>query len=125
MVFTTRRSVGVEGGDGIVEGHDGGEVSPQSSIPHTLDDLAQLGTIGLDNEVDRQAVRGPCLARPNDGHQRSLGSNQARGPLPDVAGDEIEHQIDGGDIFPELFSRSMNSCVPKSSAACSPFDETT
>src|SRR6266550_8839214 len=89
----------VEGGDGIVEGRDGADVSPQSSVPHTLDDLAQLGPIGLDNEVDRQAVRGPCLARPDDGHQRSSGSNQARGPLPDVAADEIEHQIDAADIF--------------------------
>ena len=26
--------------------------------PHPLDDLTQLGTIGLDNEVDRQAVGG-------------------------------------------------------------------
>src|SRR5436190_14594725 len=93
---------GVEGRDGIVEGRDGTDVSPQSSVPHTLDDLAQLGTIGLDNEVDRQAVRGPCLARPDDGHQRSSGSNQARGPLSDVAADEIEHQIDSADVFEGL-----------------------
>jgi hypothetical protein len=48
-----------------------------------------LGTIGLDNEVDRQAVGGPRLGRPNDGHQCSSGSNQACGPLPDVAADDI------------------------------------
>src|SRR5262245_62772918 len=60
----------VEGGDGIVEGRDFADVRPQSSVSHTLDDLTQLGTIGLDNEVDRQAVGGPCLARPDDGHQR-------------------------------------------------------
>src|SRR5262245_45407228 len=60
-----RASLGrVEGGDGIVEGRDGADVRPQSSVPHPLDDLAQLGTIGLDNEVDRQTVGGPCLARP-------------------------------------------------------------
>ena len=35
----------VEGGDGIVEGRDGADVRPQSSVPHPLDDLAQLGTI--------------------------------------------------------------------------------
>jgi len=35
-----------------------------------------LGTIGLDNEVDRQAVGGPRLCRSDDGHQRSSGSNQ-------------------------------------------------
>ena len=85
-----RASLGrVEGGDGFVEGRDGADVRPQSSVPHPLDDLAQLGTIGLDNEVDRQAVGGPCLARPDDGHQRFSGSNHARGPLPDVADDEI------------------------------------
>src|SRR5262249_44243377 len=52
-----RASLGrVEGGDGIVEGRDVADVRPQSSVPHPLDDLTQLGTIGLDNEVDRQAV---------------------------------------------------------------------
>ena len=89
----------VEGGDGIVEGRDGADVRPQSSVPHSLDDRAQLGTIGLDNEVDRQAVGGPRLRRPDDGHQCSSGSNQACGPLPDVAADDIEHQIDFADIF--------------------------
>src|SRR5262249_2477418 len=43
----------VEGGDGIVEGRDAADVRPQSSVTHPLDDLTQLGTIGLDNEVDR------------------------------------------------------------------------
>ena len=66
---------------------------------HPLDDLNQLATIGLDNEVDRQAVGGPCLGRPDDGHQRSSGSNQACGPLLDVAADDIEHQIDSADVF--------------------------
>jgi hypothetical protein len=42
----------VEGGDGIVEGRDVADVGPQSSVPHPLDDLTQLGTIGLDDEVD-------------------------------------------------------------------------
>src|SRR5215470_5445822 len=96
----SRASLGrVEGGDGIVEGRDPADIRPQSSVPHPLDDLTQLGTIGLDNEVDRQAVGGPCLARPDDGHQRSSGSNQGRGPLPDVAADEIDHQIDAADVF--------------------------
>jgi len=44
-----------EGGDAIVESCDGADVRPQSSVPHSLDDRTQLGTIGLDNEVDRQA----------------------------------------------------------------------
>jgi hypothetical protein len=58
-----------------------------------------LGTIGLDNEVDRQAVSGPRLGRPDDGHQCSSSSNQACGPLLDVAADDIEHQIDCADVF--------------------------
>ena len=63
----------VESGDGIVEGRDGADVRPQSSVPHPLDDLNQLGTIGLDNEVDRQTVGGPRLGRPDEGHQCSSG----------------------------------------------------
>src|SRR5437879_3545396 len=77
----------VEGGDGVVEGCDGADVGPQSSVPHPLDDLTQLATIGLDNEVDRQSVRGSCLGRPDDGDQCSSGPDQARGPLLDVAAD--------------------------------------
>ena len=100
IVFPERRSVGrVEGGNGIVEGRDVADVRPQSSVPHALDDLTQLGTIGLDNEVDRQAVGGPRLGRPDDGHQCSSSSNQACGPLLDVAADDIEHQIDAADVF--------------------------
>lgn len=56
----SRASLGrVKGGDGIVEGRDFTDVRPQSSVPYALDDLIQLATIGLDNEVNRQAVGGP------------------------------------------------------------------
>src|SRR5437773_12524783 len=79
----------VEGGDSIGEGRDVADVRPQSSVPYPLDDLTQLGTIGLDNEVDRHAVGGTRLGRPDDGHQYSSGSNQACGPLLDVAADDI------------------------------------
>src|SRR6516165_5577174 len=89
----------VQGGDGVVEGRDVADVRPQPSVTHPLDDLTQLATIRLDNEVDRQAVVGPRLARPDDGHQRSSGSNQACGPLLDVAADDIEYQIDAADVF--------------------------
>src|SRR4051794_5436415 len=65
----------VEGGDGFVEGQDVADVRPQSSVPNPLDDLTQLDTIGLDDKVDREAFDGPRLARPDDGHQRSSGSN--------------------------------------------------
>src|SRR2546425_11363995 len=89
----------VEGGDGIVEGRDVADVRPQSSVPHPLHDLTQLGTIGLDNEIDRQAVGGPRLGRSDDRYQRSPGSNQTRGPLLDVAADDIENQIESADVF--------------------------
>src|SRR5262249_8914124 len=92
----------VECGDGVVEGRDVADVRPQSSVPHPLDDLPQLSTIRLDNEVDREAVSGRRLGRPDDGHQCSSGSNQACGPLPDVAADGIEHQIDSADVFEDV-----------------------
>src|SRR4051794_2749693 len=89
----------VEGGEGLVEGRDVADVRPQSSVTHPLDDLTQLGAMGDENKVDRQAVGGPRLGRPGDGHQRSSGSNQVCGPLPDVAADDIENQIDSADVF--------------------------
>ena len=82
-----------------MEGRDVADVRPQSSVTHPLDDLTQLGAIGHENKVDRQAVGGPHLGRAGDGHQRSSGSNQARGPLPDVAAEDIENQIDSTDAF--------------------------
>ena len=84
----------VEGGDGFVEGRDGADVRPQPSVTRTPDDLTQLGAIGYDDEVNRPAVGGPRLGRPGDGHQRSSGSNHARGPLRDVAAEDIENQIE-------------------------------
>src|SRR5947208_10938624 len=89
----------VEGGNGIVEGGHVADVCPQPTIPEPLYDLTQLGAIGYDDEVDSQAARGPRLCRAGDGHQRSSGANQARRPLPDVAADDIENQIDFADVF--------------------------
>src|SRR5262245_36920858 len=89
----------IESGDGIVEGRDAADVRPQSTIPDPLDDLTQLGAIGYDDEIDSQAISGPRLGRAGDGHQRSSGSNQACGPLRDVAAEDIENQIDSADIF--------------------------
>jgi hypothetical protein len=99
IVFPLIRSVGLKAADGVVEGRDVADVRPQSSVTHPLDDLTQLGAIRHENKVNRQAVGGPRLGRPGDGHQRSSGSNQACGPLPDVAADDIEHQIDFTDVF--------------------------
>src|SRR6187399_2976268 len=88
----------VEGGDGIVDGRDVADVCSQPSVPHPLDDLTQLGTIGFDNEVDRQAVGGTRLGGSNDRYQGSSGSNQAGGPLADVPPDNIHHQIDSVNL---------------------------
>src|SRR4051794_12067888 len=52
---------GVERCDGIVEGCSGSNVRAQTSVPHPLHDLTQLVAIGLENEIDCQAV---CGARP-------------------------------------------------------------
>src|SRR6184192_4319765 len=89
----------VEGGDGVIEGRDVADVRPHSSVTCPPDNLTQLGAIGYDDEVNRQAVSGPRLGRAGDGHQRSSGSNQARRPLRDVAADDIENQIDFADVF--------------------------
>src|SRR5438045_9605271 len=90
----------VEGGNRIVEGSHVADLCPQPTNPHPVDDLTQLGASGYDDEVDSQAARGPRLGRAGDGHQRSSGANQARRPLPDIAADDIENQIDCADVFP-------------------------
>src|SRR5262249_12639287 len=57
------------------------------------------GGWGPDDKLAGQPVGGPRLRWAGDGHQRSSGSNQACGPLPDVAADDVEHQIDSADVF--------------------------
>src|SRR5499427_4560600 len=93
----------VEGGNRIVEGSHGADVCPQPTSPDPVDELTQLGAIGYDNEVDRQAAFGPRFGRAGDGHQRSSGTNHARGPLRDVAPEDIENQIDLADVFQGAF----------------------
>ena len=89
----------VEGGDGVIEGRDVADVRPHSSVTCPPDNLTQLGAIGYDDEVNRQAGSGPRLGRAGNSHQRSSGSNQACGALRDVAAEDIENQIDFADIF--------------------------
>src|SRR5262249_28297018 len=89
----------VEGGNRIVEGSHVADVCPQPTIAEPLDEVTQLGPIGYDDEVNRQAARGPRLGRAGDGHQRSSGANQGCGPPCDVAAEDIENQIDSADIF--------------------------
>src|SRR5262249_56208829 len=84
---------------GSGEGGGGGDGRAEGAGRDRVEDLTQLGTIGHENKVDHQAVGGPCLARSGDGHQRSSGSDQACGPLRDVAADDIENQIDSADVF--------------------------
>src|SRR5215470_12203393 len=92
----------IESGDGIVEGRDVADVRLQSSVTYPLDDLTQLGAIGHENKVDRQAVGGPRLGWPGDGHQCSSSPDHVCGPLPDVAADDIENQIDSADVFEDV-----------------------
>src|SRR3954466_13121601 len=89
----------IERRNGIVEGRDVADDRPQASVPHPLDNLNQLATIGHDDEVDRQDARGPHLGRAGDGHQCSSGPDQPRRALPDVSTDDVEHQIDSADVF--------------------------
>src|SRR5262249_53899144 len=92
----------IESGDGIVERCDVADVGPQSSVPYPLDDLTQLGTLGNENKIDRQAVRGTRLGRPGDGHQCSSVADHADRPLRDLAADDIEHQINSADVFEDV-----------------------
>src|SRR5262245_44461205 len=94
IVFPLIRSVGLKAATA-----SSSVATVQPSVPHPLDDLTQLGAIGHENKVDRQAVGGPRLGRAGDGHQCSSGPDHACGPLRDVAADDIEHQIDWADVF--------------------------
>ena len=84
--------------------------------PRPPDDLTQLGAIGYDDEVNREALSGSCLGRAGDGHQRSSGSNQACGPHRDVAAEDIENQIDSADIFQGVVIEVDELLAPKSRA---------
>src|SRR3954453_23950876 len=89
----------IERRNGIIEGRDIADDRSQTSVPHPLDNLTQLRAIGHDNEVDRQAVRGPGLRGGGDRHQPSSGSDQPCRALPDVTAEHVEHQIDSADVF--------------------------
>src|SRR5215469_18394353 len=89
----------VEGGNRIVERSHVADVCPQATNPDPLDELIQLGAIWYDDKVDSQAPSGPRIGRAGDGHQRSSSANHASRPLPDVAAEDIEDQIDLADVF--------------------------
>ena len=64
-----------------------------------MDDLEQLGTIGLDDKVDGEAVSGASLDGSDDGDKDASGAENRSGPLPDVAADDIEDEIDLADVL--------------------------
>src|SRR3546814_19134179 len=114
----------MECGDGVVEGRNVADVRPQPSVTHPLHDSPELGAIGLDNEVDRQAIGGPHFWRSDDGNQRSSRSKKSRRPLPDIAADEIEHQLDPANAFEhvvveidQLLRPKLERLVPVDSAS--------
>src|ERR1700709_1205234 len=92
-----------EGGDSIVEGRDVADVGPQSSVPHPLDDLTQLGTIGLADKVDCHAVGGPRPGPPRGapyaGRKVSSAPDKACPPLLACSADAGEHQAGAADVF--------------------------
>ena len=106
----------VEGGDGVVEGRDVADVGPQSSVPHALDDLTQLGAIGLDDEVDCPSVGGPRLGRPYDGYQgppARIRRVERFWMSPPITSNTRSTPPASSRAS---LSRSMNSCAPKSRA---------
>ena len=81
----------VEGGNGFVEGRNLADIGPQSSVPHPLDDLGKLGAIGLDDEVDRQAVGRANIRRCDDRYKRAACADQRCRPLLDCGSLETPH----------------------------------
>src|SRR5690242_3630367 len=71
---------GVEGGHGVFEGRDLADVRAQASVAHALNDLDQLGAVGLDHEVDGADAGGQRRhGRSGDGYQCSTGADETRG----------------------------------------------
>ena len=66
---------------------------------HSLRDLCQLRAIRLDDEVHRPAICRVGLDRADHGHQRSPDLGQGRGPLLDLATDDVEDQVDLTDVL--------------------------
>jgi hypothetical protein len=85
----------VEGGDGIVEGSHVADVCPQPTISDPLDGLTQLGAIGYDTSVPPARIRAAdrfAMSPPRTSKTRSTPPTSSRAS----------------------FSRSTNSCAPKS-----------
>ncbi len=89
----------VEGGDSVVEVRDLADMRWPTSLPYPPGDLAQLGAVGDDNEVDRQAVGRPHLRRAGDGDEFSSTSHQPGRSSGDVAAEYVEDEVDSADVF--------------------------
>jgi hypothetical protein len=100
----------VEGGDRAVEGRHVADVRPQPSVAHALGDLDELGTIGLDDEVDRQAVGRPRLAKNGtvspQSSARALARSRCRPSSTTVVGSS-EIRRTAGLFVP--FSRALRT----------------
>src|SRR5512143_762673 len=83
-----RASLGrVEGGDGFVEGRDGADVRPQSSVPHSLDDLTQLGA----SDSTTKSTARPSTGRASDGPTMDTNVPPApSGPLEPQGGGHVQ-----------------------------------
>jgi hypothetical protein len=75
IVFPLIRFGLVEGGDGVIEGRDVANVRPQSSVPHPLDDLTQLGR---SNSTTKSTARPSGLVRPGGTLVSVVGPTEAR-----------------------------------------------
>ena len=100
---SSRASLGrVEGGDGIVEDRNVADVRPQPSGTHRW-------TISLSwarsDRTTKSTVK-PSAGRASVGPAMVTSVPPARirpcGSLPDVAADDIEHQIDSADVFEDV-----------------------
>src|SRR5580692_10748462 len=106
----------IQGGDGVVDGRDVADVRPQTSVAHPLDDLTQLGAIGHENKVDRQAVGGPRLGRPAMVTSVPPARIRRADRFPMTPPMTSKTRSTPPTCSRTSFSRSTNSCAPKSSA---------
>ena len=89
----------VECGDRIPERSHLADVRPQPTTRTRWTSSVNWARSGTTTKSIARPARGPRLCRAGNGHQRPSGANQGRGPLRDVAAEDIENQIDLADIF--------------------------
>jgi hypothetical protein len=101
----------IERGDGIVERRKGANIRAESPIPDALGDLAQLRTVRLDGEIDREAIVGARVNRCS-GHLLTARPTAAFGA---GAQDRLHKRAHyPGEIAPPLIqpqTRTKRHCV--------------